>query len=303
MNALTSLAALLMLTVSGLALAGAPAPIEAEAPTVIATKTPAPEITETAVPAETPATTEAATIENVITPTAVVMPTDVISTAKAAPPTLASSPTTINAKYDVSKGGIRVAVVEESYQRIDDTYTMSSTTRAVGVFSWFKSGKIIVSSSGLIDAHGLRPVTFDGNNENNKDDRKHGEIDWVTKKISVTRGAEPSTLDLPDNTQDRLSAMYQFMFLPLQPQTTTAFPMLNGHYLTELKFEISDGGSVKVPAGEYATLYLDNKIQKKRERTEIWLATAFHNIPVKMVITDDGGGKLTQTLRSLVIEP
>jgi len=176
-----------------------------------------------------------------------------------------------------------------------------SVTRAVGVFSWFQSGKIIVNSSGLIDKHGLRPLIFDAKNENKKDDHKRGEFDWAAKQISVSRGSEPSTLELPNNTQDRLSAMYQFMFLPLQPQTTTPFPMLNGHYLTDLIFEVSEGSTIKVPAGEYATLYLDNQAQKKGERTELWLAKEFYNIPVKMVITDDGGGKLTQSLRGLEV--
>ncbi|MDX8386597.1 MAG: DUF3108 domain-containing protein [Gallionella sp.] len=72
--------------------------------------------------------------------------------------------------------------------------------------------------------------------------------------------------------------------------------------LTELNFEVSDGSTIKVPAGEYTTLYLDNQIQKKRERTELWLGTQFYNLPVKMVLTDDGGGKLTQTLRKLQID-
>ena len=286
MKAIVRIAVLLVLSVSGSAIAGAPPPEAAvEA---------APVLIETAPTVEVAPAVEAAAV---ITPTAEIAPTPVVT------PAALPSPTTINATYDVSKAGIRVGVVEERYQRTGDTYTLVSTTRAVGVFSWFQSGKIIVNSSGLIDEKGLRPLMFNGNNENKKDDHKHGEFDWGAKQISVTRGTQPSTLELPDNTQDRLSAMYQFMFLPLQPETTVPFPMLNGHYLTDLNFEVSDGGTIKVPAGEYATLYLDNQIQKKDERTELWLATEFYNIPVKMVITDDGGGKLTQALRKLEVGP
>ena len=216
---------------------------------------------------------------------------------------VATTPTTIHATYDVSKAGIQVGKVEERYQRIDDKYTLVSVTRAVGLFAWFKSGKIIVNSSGMITEHGLQPLIFDANNENNKDDRKHGDFDWATEQISVTRGSQHSTLELPDNTQDRLSAMYQFMFLPLEPQTITPFPMLNGHYLTDLNFEVSEGSSIKVPAGKFTTRYLDNQVQKKHERTELWLATQFYNLLVKMVITDGDGGELTQSLRKLQIDP
>ncbi len=214
-------------------------------------------------------------------------------------PAYAATPTTIHASYDIYKAGIRVGEIEEDYRRDNDKYTLVSVTRAVGIFSWFKSGKIIVKSNGVIDAHGLRPLSFSADNENNKKDRKHAEFDWDTKKILLTRDTEHSTMDLPGITQDRLSAMYQFMFLTLQAETLVAFPMLNGHYLTNLRFDVTRGGTVKTPAGEFTTMYLDNQGQKARERTEIWVADQSWNLPVKMVITDDSGGKLTQTLRKL----
>jgi hypothetical protein len=60
---------------------------------------------------------------------------------------------------------------------------------------------------------------------------------------------------------------------------------------------------VKTSVGEFSTLYLDNKAQGAKERTELWLATQQHNLTVKMIVTDPEGGKITQILSKLDIVP
>ena len=216
----------------------------------------------------------------------------------------AATPNTISAFYDIYKLGIKIGEVEETFRRDNDRYTLISTTRAVGIFSLFKSGKLIVRSSGAIDNSGLRPLVFSADNENNKKDHKHGKFDWEAKTIYLTKYNEKLTLELPLITQDRLSAMYQFMFIPdLEQVTNLAFHTLNGSYLLPFQFDIAPGPILKTSAGEFNTLYLDNKSQGVRERTELWLATQHHNLMVKMIVTAPDGGKITQTLSTLVITP
>jgi len=211
----------------------------------------------------------------------------------------AATPATIRATYDIHKLGLKIGEIEETFRRDEnDRYTLISSTRAIGLFALFKSGKIIVRSNGLIESQGLRPLAFSADNENNKHDHKHAEFDWNTKKILLTLNNNLSTLDLPDRTQDRLSAMYQFMFIP--PHSSSfVFNMLNGSYMLQLNFDVVQGPQVKTPAGEFATLYLDNKARGTKDRTEIWLATKSFNIPCKMIVTDPDGGKITQLLSSL----
>lgn len=212
----------------------------------------------------------------------------------------AATPVGIQATYDIYKLGIKIGQIEETYRRDNDRYTLVSTTRAVGFFSLFKTNKVIVRSSGLIDNQGLKPLVFSAGNDNNDKDNKHAEFDWAAKKLSLTRHTEHSTIDFQENTQDRLSAMYQFMFLPLQ-SPILSFQMLNGSYLLNFRFDISQGPLLKTPAGELATLYLDNKAQGAKERTELWLATQYYNLPCKMIVTDPEGGKISQVLRKISI--
>lgn len=214
----------------------------------------------------------------------------------------AATPTTIRASYDISKAGITIGRIDETYQRDADRYTLTSTTRAVGIFSLFKHGSIIVTSKGSIDNQGLRPLSVSAIHDDDAKAGRSGELDWNAGKFSLTQTDRHDIIDIPPGTQDRLSAMYQFMFLPLK-EPNLEFPMINGSYLLNFNFLISPGPTLKMPAGEFTTLYLDNKHQGMKERTEIWLATGFYNLPCRMVVTEPGGGKITQTLSRLEIVP
>lgn len=214
----------------------------------------------------------------------------------------ATEPVTVRASYDIYASGLRIGQIEETYQRNNDRYTLVSTTRAVGFFSLFKRGRIIVRSEGFIDAQGLKPVVFSAVHENNVKESRRAELDWNGRKLALIHQDLRNIVDLPLGTQDRLSAMYQFMFLPL-PMPRLDFQMINGGYLLNFNFLITTGPTLKTPAGTFATLYVDNKAQGARERTELWLATQHFNLPCKMIVTDPKGSKITQILSKLEVLP
>jgi hypothetical protein len=97
--------------------------------------------------------------------------------------------------------------------------------------------------------------------------------------------------------------MYQFMFLPLQNADTLDFSMTNGSKLDHYRYVITRGQTTRVPAGEFKTLYLDSQAKPGESRTEIWLATQYHNLPCKIIITEANGDQFTQVLSKLTIKP
>lgn len=214
----------------------------------------------------------------------------------------AAAPTTIRASYDITKAGITIGKIDETFQRDADRYTLTSTTRAVGIFSLFKPGRILVTSKGIIDDKGFKPISVSAIHDVDNKANRSAELDWSARKLALIQTDKRDVVDLPPGTQDRLSAMYQFMFLPLK-DPTLEFPMINGSYLLNFNFLIAPGPVLKTAAGHFSTLYLDNKHQGARERTEIWLATGFYNLPCRMIVTEPGGGRITQTLTRLEIIP
>ena len=215
----------------------------------------------------------------------------------------AALPDSVQASYDIFKSGIPIGRIEETYTRDQDRYTLSSITTPVGLLAIFKPEKIFIQSKGLINPQGLQPLLFEHKRERDDSKDNRAKFDWQDKRLTLLHHQQRDTVDLPDGTQDRLSAMYQFMFLNLQPNTSLDFPMTNGSKLDRYHYAVSGPIKLGTPAGELDTLYLDSQAKPGESRTEIWLSTQYHNLPCKMIITDSHGDQLIQVLNKFILQP
>jgi len=214
----------------------------------------------------------------------------------------ASPPDSVQTTYDVYKNGLQVEI-RETYTRDQDRYTLSSVWTPVGLLAILKPEKILIDSSGLIGKQGLQPLLLNHRRELDASKNSRAEFDWHNKQLTLIHQAQRTVIALPDGTQDRLSAMYQFMFLPLQNAGTLSFPMTNGSKLDHYRYAITHNRTIKVPAGEFKAIYLDSQARPGESRTEIWLSTQHHNLPCKIIITEANGDQFTQVLNKLDIRP
>ncbi len=215
----------------------------------------------------------------------------------------AVSPARVQASYDVLKAGIKVATITETYTRTKDGYHIDSVTKAHGLLALVKAEAIHVTSQGVLTAQGLRPVTFIHEKKLDSKRNSRADLDWKENLITLTDRAGKRTLALPQGTQDRLSAMYQFMFTELKNATTFKFYMTNGSKVDDYSYRITANKSVTVPLGTFKALYVASPPEPGKNRTEIWLAAEHANFPYKMDITDPDGGKLSQVLTQFRFEP
>jgi hypothetical protein len=210
--------------------------------------------------------------------------------------------TNVGAHYDVLKGNIKVAIMTETYTRTQGGYHIESVTKAIGLLAMFKPEVIRVTSEGTLTAKGLRPLTFIQERKLDTERNTRADFDWKAKNITLTDRSGKRTLPLQTGTQDRLSAMYQFMFAPLQNATELNFNMTNGSKVDEYSYRITPDQNLTIPLGTFKALYVANPPQEGENRTEIWLATEHGNFPYKMTITESNGDKFTQVLTQINFE-
>jgi len=215
---------------------------------------------------------------------------------------IAASPSRIQASYELLKAGVTGAIINETYTRTKDRYRIESVTRAVGLLALFKPETITVISEGVVTAKGLRPHMFTTKRELDSERNSSAELDWNAGRVTLNDRNGKRAAPLPAGTQDRLSAMYQFMFLPLK-NTALDFYMTNGSKVDIYNYEVTPGQSVKVPLGTFPALYVASTPKEGESRTEIWVASEHINFPYKMTITDPDGGKLTQVLTRFELTP
>lgn len=214
-----------------------------------------------------------------------------------------AAPTTIHAHYDLYYGSIRGAVIDETYTQTGDHYTLESVSQATGIVKLFKPEVIRITSSGRITSHGLRPDAFVTMRKLDSERNVSADFDWVHQQITLNDHNARRTTDLPADCQDRLSAMYQFMFLKLQDVGRIDFHMTNGSKVDIYNYTLTHGQSITTPLGTFPAIYATSPKEPGASRTEVWLATDRYNLAAKMVITDPDGKSFTQVLTGLDFLP
>jgi hypothetical protein len=202
----------------------------------------------------------------------------------------------IEASYDVMKDNIKAATITETFSRTKDHYHIESVSKAFGLVALFKPETIRVVSDGSIVAKGLRPSTFTNKRELDSDRNASANFNWELNQITLSDRNGTRTLALPEGTQDRLSAMYQFMYAPINKAARLDFYMTNGSKVDIYNYLVKRDESVTVPPGTFKATYVTNQPKENESRTEIWLSTEHENFPYKMVITGPEGDKFTQLL-------
>jgi hypothetical protein len=220
-----------------------------------------------------------------------------------APLSAAESPTRVMVSYDVLKGSFRGITITETYTLTQDRYRIERVSKAVGLLALIKPETIRETSEGTLTTKGLRPNTYIQKRELDTERNTRADFDWSAKRIILTDHTGSRTLPLSAGTQDLLSAMYQFMFVPLKSVATLNFYMTNGKKLDIYNYRITPDQSVTVPLGTFKALYVASVPEADASRTEIWLAEEHANFPYKMDITDKDGDKLSQVITKFEYVP
>ena len=215
----------------------------------------------------------------------------------------AEVPARIEATYDVLTRGIKFAEVKEIFVRTDDRYHIESVTKPVPMLALFQPETIIVTSEGKIDDSGLRPLKFTHKRVHDTAKNNSAEFDWDDMQLTLSDKSGIRQLVLPDDTQDRLSVMYQFVAAPPLIKAEFNINMTNGSKLDTYHYQLQTGQTVEVPFGSLKSYYLSTPPQRTAWKSEIWLAVDHEFMPCRIVLTEDTGEKLVQVLTSLNIVP
>lgn len=216
---------------------------------------------------------------------------------------LAASPSQVQAEYKLELEGIEIAAIRETYTRNNDSYHIESITQAVGLAAMLKPETILGISDGKITQHGLRPLKLSQQRSKESERNTSAVFDWSARQLSLSDRYGTRPVTLPDDTQDRFSAMYQFMFLELHGKTALDFHMTNGSKVDIYNYLLTPDQHIEMPYGQFKALYIATPTQPNGAKTEIWLATEFSQIPVKIIIREGDGNRYTQTLTRLSITP
>jgi hypothetical protein len=205
-------------------------------------------------------------------------------------------PTEIRAIYGIYKAGMLIAQDEETFRRNGDKYTIISESHAEGALKLFFKERIVITSEGTITPQGLRPLNYEYRRQE-RSRNVRARFDWTKNEIFSEHGDTQETFTLPPNTQDRLSAMYQFMHEIPRANQVTAW-MSTGKKSERYTYVKQGEPIVKTKVGDFATVHYVREANAGESKAELWLAKDRHHLPVRIVF-EDKNGSFEQVLTSL----
>ena len=211
----------------------------------------------------------------------------------------AAPPSELAAEYAVTHTGLTIGRVNETYSLKGDQYTAQSVTRSEGPLKVILDDQITLTSSGRLGSHGLQPMEFVQRRAKDSKRDLQTSFDWDKGTVSTLLHGEKSEVPLPRETQDRLSAMYQFLHLASYGPTL-AMPMAMGRRVEQYNYRLVDEGKITTPAGDFDALHYARVIDKPSDtKVDVWLAKDRYKFPVRVIFDDPKGFRLEQSLVSL----
>jgi Protein of unknown function (DUF3108) len=161
----------------------------------------------------------------------------------------------------------------------DNHYQLTWLTKGTGLAALFFP-ELLQTSEGLLNKSGLQPIKYIYQFGDKASKTHTADFDWQSKTIVMQSSKGVKTEQLPDDTQDLLSFMYQFMYVaPLQ---NMQIPIATGKKLSIYEYSFEGEESLNSPLGELKAVHILHSGTDLDEKTELWLAIDYQYLPIKI---------------------
>lgn len=208
----------------------------------------------------------------------------------------------VESEFDILRGtdGYKVGQSKVRYEaRGDGTYLLVSESVAKGFASWFISGMLLQRSEGLVTEYGLQPHSF-LYQYGKRNKTQQAILDWEQGRITLETDKGSKSSRLPAGTQDLMSFMYQFMYVP--PLGEMLLNITNGKRLKAYSYSFVGEEDLSTKMGVVRAMHIENINDDGDEKTELWLALEYNYLPVKIRKTEEDGSVIEQVIISINTE-
>ncbi len=205
--------------------------------------------------------------------------------------------TELDAKVDASPAG-KAKMVYELLSN-GEQYRLKSLIQAKGLLALFMPD-LLQTSEGFLTSLGLQPQHYLYQFGDKKNKTFSADFDWESRKLQLRSEKGVSKVELLDGTQDLLSFMYQFMFVP--PLENMHLSITNGKKLVAYDYGFEGEEIITTKLGNLSTIHLIRRTDEGDEKTELWLALDYQYVPVKIRKTEKDGRVYELLVTSLKTE-
>jgi hypothetical protein len=199
-------------------------------------------------------------------------------------PPLPSFPRKGQITYQLTMGPDKTPVgrTVQTWEFEDTRYRLGSQSESTGLIEMFRPHRYNYLSQGTLSEQGLRPERFLASvKRGSRTEESIAVFDWTEHKVKLGRLPLQTTVDLPDDSQDVVSFMYQLALAP-PAQGRIRFPFTRGTRLEMVSFDVLPAEMIETPLGRLRTIPVIQVRENDNESLAVWLATDYRNLPVRI---------------------
>jgi hypothetical protein len=209
----------------------------------------------------------------------------------------AAAPKGVKATYAGTMNGMGIGVITEVFEADGPGYRIVSETKPIGLATLLQRQPLRFVSQGQVTREGLKPVHFEARRTATEAPQITADFDWPQGQLTLRHNGRVESHPVSSGTQDRLSIMYQFMYLPLERTRSVDFAMTNGRKLDHYRYRVTPDVEIETPMGRLKTLHLVKERDPGDTVTEVWVSPQHHNLAVKMLIVERDAMRFEQILQ------
>jgi hypothetical protein len=167
--------------------------------------------------------------------------------------------------------------------RNGEQYRLESLIQPIGLAA-LVIPDLLQTSEGFMSSTGLQPTQYLYQFGDKKDKTYRASMDWEHAKLQLQTSKATKEVPLVPGTQDMLSFMYQFMFIP--PPQDMQLNITNGKKLDIYQYFFAGEEIIDTKNGKLRTVHIYRDNDDGDERSELWLAVDYQYVPVKIRKTE-----------------
>ena len=210
-----------------------------------------------------------------------------------------AAPKAVKATYAGTMNGMPGGVIRAVFEADGAAYRIVSETKPIGLAVLVQRQPLRFASRGQVTREGLKPAHFEARRTPNDAPQITADFDWPQGQLTLRHNGRTESHPISAGTQDRLSIMYQFMFMRLDRARQVEFAMTNGRKLDRYRYRITPDVEIETPLGRLRTLHLVKEREPGDTVTEVWVSPHHHNLAVKMLIVEKDAMRFEQVLQSV----
>ena len=195
--------------------------------------------------------------------------------------TVGVKPTPFTAEYKVTKG---IMSVGSTFRKLEDRgngyYFFESVTKPGGIAKLFTSGKVIEKSHWRLLDNKLVPQEYEYINSSDNKRNVKVKFDWDNNKVTNTVNGDPWSMDVEEETLDKLIFQLAVMYDLSQGASILKYQVADGGKTKTYNIDVVGEEQVVTELGTFNTIKV---VRTNNNRTTtMWCAKELQYLPAKI---------------------